>query len=285
MELERYRSVIQMVLRKHVGADAERVTGDLIQTLEIAQALVGEMRATQPLPMARATGSTGTQPVFDAIPPGAARTSSVVQVLSKTLPDRDLSIGIIDPAPVPGSERTLWMPGQAAAPPVALRPDQTQADPPPDIDYYESEPGKGDGCLRMRERLSSLLPLSVSVAIEGIAEPLMLERNISTPGLKFVHVSYSLAGDQALGPRVTLMTSQRYIDPGAIIKDITAQAMAVYSKEKRVLTPRVPQRIEPPSSLEMQKMLDRDRAAQSPITQEDAKIAQEWASRRGPDWR
>lgn len=172
-----------------------------------------------------------------------------------------------------------------APPPVADSADDDAPDD--DADYYESRPGKGDGANKLQAKLQQILPLSITVDVPGILEPLTLVRGVGSPGNRFVHVSYTLPGDQQ-GPRCTIMTSQRDIDPVAIIRDMEVQAKATYSKEKRVIHPHAAPPPPPPTAQDLQAMLDRDRRAQpnTPLTHEDHELAKEWEQSRSasPRW-
>jgi len=236
-----------MVLTKTAGKSPEEQTSEILKSLEIAQALAGELESL---------------------------------ILSKPAPEKISEKSHVS-IETPKSQALLI----STAPPVAGADLSDQPDD--DMDYYESRPGKGDGANRLQVKLQAILPTSITVQLPGFDEALTLVRGISSPGLKFVHVTYSAQGSIEQGPRVVIMTSQKDIDVNNILKDITTQAGAMYSKEKRTLQPRAIPKIDPPSNQDLQEMLNRDRRGQGnnlPVSSEDVEISKEWAQSRSPRW-
>ncbi len=250
-----------MVIAGMPGESPEAVTGELIKSLHIAQLIAGEIKDGAP--------AKESAPVLFA-PPKVVRSAEDGQPASLTI------FAKVDHLRDENN----------AAPPVAGASAAPENETDPDADYWESRPGAGDGCQRLTSHLRQYLPPSLSLPLPGFDQPLELVLGIGSPGLRFVHVSYSLPGDP-LGTRVTLMTSQKTADPAAIVADITAQAAAIYSKEKRVLQPAPIPRLQPPSTQDLQNMLNRDRQQQSQAPDQDAaRIASQWAQdrHRSPRW-
>lgn len=254
MNLEKYKPVIRMVLAKHAGADPSFVTEELLKSIEIAQSIAGELdvpvQQKRPSPSSVLETGNGDGP------------NGVVLIETKT----------------PSANRPIVV---SAAPPVEGA--DNEPEDAGDADLWESKFGKGDGCERLSAYLRKILPASITLKLPGFDAPLTLMCGIGSPGIRFVHVSYSLPGD-TLGPRVTLMTSQKNIDPQAIVDDITMQAGALYSKEKRVIQPRPSAPPPPPTSQDFEAMLDKERRGQSSVSVEDAEIAKTWSGMRSPRW-
>ncbi len=260
-----------MVLERNAGQPAGTIAAELMKSIEIAEVLMGGMGKT----------TSGTANLVTTQPlPGFPNPASASYVKP--------------PATVTTYSPSLGHPLNpviTSAPPVAMgNAAQTGPESDPeryiDIDYWESKPEAGDGTQRLSAFLQKSLPQTITVTPPGVDTPIDLVRSMNSPGARFVHVAYTLAGD-TVGPRVTVMTST---PPGnlnrqalqALLDDIAAQAAATYSKEKRVIIPRAVQPIAPPTGADMQRMLDRDRASQAatPVTQDDARVAQEWARDR-----
>ncbi len=252
MQLDKYKGVIRRAYDQTTGRDFEEFWASMMQKLEIAADLMGDIELQAP------------PPIRQAVPVS-------IETLRKAQP------ALAQPAPITGAIIL------SAAPPVAGA-DTSEDAPEDDVDYYESKPGKGDGAERLQQKLLSMMPKSITVQLPGFDEPLILNCGVGSPGLRFCHVNYTLQGSQEMGPRVTIMTSQKDIVPDLILKDIVAQAQAMYSKEKRVLQARTPAPQPPPSSQDLQNMLARDRANQPPVSHEDVELQKEWASSRSPRW-
>lgn len=262
MQLDKYKGVIKRVYAKAYSDNLsfEEFYAKLIDSLEIAADLMGDIELAAP----------------------ASKTVSI-ETVNKTR-QRVISDGFPDSlktTPVDPFKGAILL---SSAPPVAgaCEDDDTPED---DIDYYESKPGKGDGANRLQQKLQSVMPQSIQIKLPGFDEPLTLVCGIGSPGTKFAHVNYSLQGSHEMGPRVTVMTSKKDIDPDAILKDIIEQAGAMYSKEKRVLQPHAAAPQAPPTNQELQNMLARDRANQPAVSSEDTELAEEWRQSRGVQWR
>lgn len=256
MQIEKYKGVIRRVLVKYAGQSPELITEKLIESIEIAQEIAGDVEIM----------STPQRINFPSV------------LIETSRSDIQAATGTPARGPVLIS----------SAPPVAGAGDSADDD---DVDHWESQPGKGDGARRLEQHLNSVLPLSITLGIHGIEDPLTLVRGVGSPGMKFVHVSYTLPGD-TVGPRCTIMTSQKTVNPDAIIEDIKTQAGASYSKEKRTITPRALPPQSPPTSSELQQMLDRDRRSQSHndgLSGDEAALAREdadsWTQNRSPRWK
>ena len=257
MQLDKYKGVIKRVYEKNAGAAFEDFYGKLVDSLEIAADLMGDISPVNPVSIETPA------PRRDA----AMKPNPTSLATNQSTPDPFKGAILI-----------------SSAPPVAGA-DTSDDAPEDDIDYYESKPGKGDGAERLRQKLSAMMPPSIQVQLPGFENPLTLVCGVGSPGLKFVHVNYTLQGSQEMGPRYTVMTSQKDLDKEAILKDIVAQAGAMYSKEVRVLQPRAAAPQAPPTSQDLQNMLARDRQNQSPVSTEDADLAKEWGQNRGVQWR
>lgn len=251
MQLDKYKGVIKRVYERSAGQSFESFYAKLSESLEIAAEVMGDPSVS-----------------IETLP---AATSTPVTYIDK------MRAPVADPF-----KGALLI---SSAPPVAGA-DETGDAVEDDIDYYESKPGKGDGANRLQQKLQSLMPRSITVKLPGFDDPLTLNCGIGSPGLRFVHVNYTLIGSQELGPRVTVMTSQKDLDPDAILRDIVSQATAMYSKEKRVIVPHATAPQAPPSNQDLQNMLVRDRANQPSISSEDVEDARNWASNRSsnPRW-
>lgn len=280
MDFSRYRGVIKMVLAKHAGKAPEEITDELLKSIEIAQALaeaieIPDREIRQVLNKTQGP-NTAAKPFDDYLgakererkPPGKA--SSPI-------------------GSEPGQGKIILI---SSAPPVAGI-DENDVSGEDDIDRWESKPGRGDGCARLQSKLQSVLPRSLTVQLPGFDQPLTLVCGIGSPGIRFVHVSYTIPGD-TLGPRYTVMVSQKPedIDPDAIVDDILKQAAAFYSKEKRTIQPAPLAPIPPPSNQDLQRMLERDRKAQMPndgLSGDEAKKASEdaaeWGRTRPQQWK
>ena len=248
-----------MVLEKNAGKSASEITDELFKSLEIAQALAGEV---------------------DVFPSVSIETPQPDVVISKP---------VFDPmvTEYPSKRGPVLV---SAAPPVAVD-SEREVSEDDDVDYWESKPGKGDGCQRLQTKLQQLLPASIELQLPGFSQPLKLVLGIGSPGIKFVHVNYTIPGD-SLGPRYTIMTSQKNIDPDVIVKDIMNQAAAFYSPEKRVIVPRTTPAPALPTSQELEAMLARDRKAQQQndgLSGDEArdavKDAEIWRSNRSVGWK
>lgn len=259
MDLEKYRPVIKLVLARHAGETPEQISDKLIESLEIAAALSGEIA-----------------------PPQAPETR-IQKVSIETSPQSQ-------PKPQPAQKGAVIL---SVAPPVAGTGESGEDAPDADVDYWESRPGKGDGCTRLEQKLKSILPVSITLKVPGVDKPIELVRGIGSPGLRFVHVSYTIAGD-TLGPRYTVMTSQKDIDAQAILDDIASQAAVSYSAEKRTIEARPGPPVQPPSGREMQEALERDMRSRDPrdrsdgLSGDEARLAAEdakhWGGQRGVRW-
>ena len=266
MQLDKYRGVILLVLKRNEGRSASEITDELFKSLEIAQALAGEIDVTPDV-------SIETQRIPSTLNSAEA---------SKYKAELRATSGIIGSGLQPGPVLVY------AAPPVSDADGDEASDD--DVDYWESKPGKGDGCNRLQTKLQQVLPKSITLQLSGFERPLELVLGIGSPGVRFVHVNYTIPGDN-LGPRYTLMTSQKTFDREAILKDITEQAGAIYSAEKRVIQPKATPAAPPPSPQDLQAMLDRDRRAQQPNdglsgdeAQRAAQDAAQWSQSRSPRW-
>lgn len=259
MDLQRYKGVVKRVYDKSSGQPFEAFFDRLIESLEIAAEIAGDVPDI--------TRTTAPAPARDAAPviPISIGTNSI-----KSNPEdyKGALLLSVTPPPVAGADDA----------------------PDDDVDYWESKPRKGDGCARLEAKLKEILPVSITVELPGFDKPIELSRGIGSPGIRFVHVSYTIPGDP-LGPRVTLMTSNKEINPEEILRDIVSQCSTMYSKEKRKIEPRVGPPPPPPSSADMARMLERDRKAQQPndgLTGTDAQLAAEdarvWSQNRSPRW-
>ena len=257
MELSTYTKVIKAVLIRNGVADPEAVVSEIVSGIEIAQAIMGDVTPVTTRPQKVASQTRG-----------AAIKTLPLKVNSK-----------------PASGIILF-----AAPPVAGTEDLPEAEE--DIDYWESKLGKGDGCNRLQAKLQSLLPQSITVKVPAVDEPLTLVCGIGSPGVRFVHVNYSVPGGE-MGPRVTLMTSMKpeSIDVNKILEDIAEQACAIYSKEKRTIQPHAGPPPPQLTSQDLDRILARDRAAQQPndgVSGKDAvdaaEAAAEWGRNRSVRW-
>ena len=286
MQLNKYKGVIRLVLERNAGRSASEITDELFKSLEIAQALVGEIDVmpnvsieTPARPMSINTGLStdrGYTGFGDDYDP-----EIVKNFRELTREESNALLGIKERSgPVLVS----------AAPPVAVD-GEYEVSEDDDVDYWESKPGKGDGCQRLQTKLQQLLPASIELQLPGFSQPLKLVLGIGSPGIKFVHVNYTIPGD-SLGPRYTIMTSQKNIDPDVIVKDIMNQAAAFYSPEKRVIVPRTTPAPALPTSQELEAMLARDRKAQQQndgLSGDEArdavKDAEIWRSNRSVGWK
>jgi len=65
-------------------------------------------------------------------------------------------------------------------------------------------------------------------------------------GIGFVRISYAEAnapiseGGQRLGPTVQISSTDKFLDADALTDSVTRQAYSMYTKERRVLTPKMP---------------------------------------------
>lgn len=259
MDLTIYQNVIRRAYNNS-GGDFDVFYTKLIDSLEIASDLMGTIATTAP----RATGVAGK--------------SSLI------IPASNASLKETAPAP----KRAVIL---SAAPPVAGADESEEGDD--DIDHWESKPGKGDGCNKLETYIKSILPISITIQLPGFDKPLELSRGVGGPGMKFVYITYSIPGSQEMGPRYTVMTSQRAysIDKDEILADIADQATAMYSAEKRQIVPHAAPSPGMPSAQELDRILQRDRAAQQPndgVSGDDARQAaenaREWATNRSPRW-
>ena len=256
MDLEKYKPVITLVLNRHAGESPEVITEKLLESLEIAAALSGD--TTKSIP--KVSIETPRQVRLPA-PHAAAK------------PNRAVILSV--------------------APPVAGAEESSGDNPADDVDYWESRPGKGDGCRNLEAKLKSLLPQTITLKLPAIEQPLMLVCGIGSPGIRFVRVNYTIAGD-SLGPSYLIQTSQKDIDVEAILKDISEQAAAFYSAEKRTIESRPGPPVQPPSGREMQEAMERDMRSRDPrdksdgLSGDDARLAAEdakqWGQGRGPRW-
>lgn len=255
MELEIYKNVIRRAYDKSAGEPFEIFYTRLVDSLEIAADLMGTSATTAP-----------------RIP-----VKSSIIVPATTAVDK-----------LPAPKRAVIL---SAAPPVVGADDSGEDDD--DVDHWESKPGKGDGCNKLETYLKNMLPVSIKLQLPGFAEPLELSRGVGGPGVKFVYITYSIPASQEMGPRYTVMTSMRAesIDKDVILNDIADQATAMYSAEKRQIVPHATPSPGMPSAQELDRILQRDRAAQQPndgVSGDDARRAaqdaQEWASSRSPRW-
>ena len=267
MQLDKYKGVIKRVYEKNPGASFEDLYSRLIDSLEIAADLLGDKSVLIETP---------------DLSLGRIHSDSVqaAKLADNRRPVTSISGASISSAPADPFKGAILI---SSAPPVAGA-DQGDDAPEDDVDYYESKPGKGDGAERLQQKLLGIMPRTIEVKLPNFDEPMTLVCGIGSSGLKFCHVNYTLQGSHEMGPRVTIMTSQKEIDKESILKDIIAQAASMYSKERRVLQPKVTPPQPPPSSQDLQNMLNRDRQNQAPISQEDAKLAKEWESSRSPQW-
>lgn len=264
MQLEKYKGVIRRVYEKHSGLPFEEFFAKMTDSIEIAAEIMGENSLSNTVSIETYAHSnlTGMEKLKYE---GELRG---MRAVSSQAPSADPFKGAIL---------------ISSAPPVAGAIESGAEAEDDDVDYYESKPGKGDGANRLQQKLQSIMPRSITVQVPGIDTPLTLSCGIGSPGTKFAHVNYCIPGD-TLGPRVTVMTSQKDLSPEEILKDIVAQAAAMYSKEKRVITPRSLPASPPPSNQELEQMLARDRSNQAPVSQEDHKLAGEWSQSRSPRW-
>ncbi len=258
MELDIYKNVIRRAYDRSAGETFEVFYARLVESLEIAAELMG----------------------------GAGFSTNQTTPSLKAFPSK----GLIEmpPPSAPAKPRAVLI---SAAPPVAGADESEENDD--DVDHWESKPGKGDGCNKLEAHLKSLLPISITLQLPGFAQPLELSRGVSGPGLKFVYVTYSIPGSQEMGPRYTVMTSRRAesLDKDAILNDIMEQATAMYSSEKRQIVAHVTTSPGMPSAQELDRILQRDRAAQQPndgVSGDDARQAaenaREWAANRSQRW-
>jgi len=259
MDLTRYQGVIKMVLAETQGRSPDEIYLELQRSMKIAAMIAGETTAP-------------AQNIADYYyQANAARSQAPAPVLP---------MPVNKPGPVLVS----------AAPPVA---DAGESEESGDVDYWESKPGKGDGCTRLETAIKKALPSSIKVQLPGFPEPLELVLGVGGPGIKFVNVSYTIPGD-SMGPRFVLMTSQKDFDKDAIVSDIIQQAGACYSKEKRVIVPKAPPPSPMPTSQDMQRMLNQDRQRlqgdpndglsgdEAMRARDDAK---QWSNSRPAQWR
>lgn len=258
MDLEIYKGVIRRAYEKSTGEPFEVFYTRLVDSLEIAADLMGG-------------AGISTQPVQQRAP---------------------VKSNMILPASTPSAPAPRRAVIISAAPPVAGADESEEEDG--DVDHWESKPGKGDGCNKLETYLKSILPISLKLQLPGFEQPLELSRGVSGPGLKFVYITYSIPGSQEMGPRYTVMTSMRAesLDKDVIINDIADQATAMYSAEKRTVVPHATPSPGMPSAQELDRILQRDRAAQGPndgVSGEDAQLAKqdakEWSDNRSPRWR
>ena len=270
MDLSRYQGVIKMVLEDNAGRTPDEIYDELHRSLKIAEMISGSL------------GNT-TQPKNDVLARMQVSSSDFGALITGQQPRPQ------PPAPVLSMPSNKPMPILvSSAPPVAGIDD---TDDPGDVDYWESKPGKGDGCARLEAAVKKTLPSSLTVQLPGFDKPFDLVLGVGSPGVRFVHISYSIPGGE-MGPRVTLMTSQKdAVDKDRIVSDILNQAAAFYSKEKRVIVPKAPPPLQAPSSQEMQQMLERDRRTQGSndgLSGEEAMKASEdakqWADNRPSRW-
>lgn len=256
MELDNYKNVIRRVYDKCEGQPFEVFYDRLIDSLEIAADLMGTTAVAPP----------------------------------RTRPSQSLAIPVRQETKADPFKGAIIL---SAAPPVAGA-TESEDDTAEEVDYWETKPGKGDGCNRLESKLKSVLPLSIEVQLPGFDKTLTLNRGVSGPGVKFVNVTYTLAGSQEAGPRYVCMTGMKpeSIDADAIMADILSQATAMYSKEKRTIVPHAAPPQSMPSSQELQRMLEKDRREQGPndgVSGEDAVLArqeaQQWSQSRPERWR
>lgn len=258
-ELDKYNGVIKMVFEANAGNTPEQFFEELKQSIRIAEVLVAS--AMNPTPAT-------SRPTLVSAP----KKLIAVGAVRSNLPKLDTKKAILI---------------SAAAPPVAGIEDTADDTPEDDADYWETKPGKQDGCNRLETYLKKTLPANITVKVPGVENPLELIRGVGGPGLKFVYVSYTLAGDPQ-GPRYTCMTSMKpdsdEVKAQTIIDDVIAQAAAVYSGEKRTIQPHVTEKPFTPTNSDLQAILDRDRKAQNPdnpfhgLDQDEAKKAQDDAN-------
>lgn len=259
MDLANFRPVIRMVLARYMESEsADTVTSELIQSIEIAQALLGGASAPSTPRNVSTETSRKRQPLISAIskPKG---TSTVTNNVFKG------AILISSAPPVAGADQAVE--------------DDTE-------DHWESKPGKGDGCNNLQSKLQSIMPKSITVQVPGMDEPITLNCGIGGPGLNFVHVNYTIPGSPEAGPRFTVMTSQKpeSINKDAILEDIVTQAAAMYSKDKRVIVARAAPPLQEP---DLARAMALDRSAQdqqTPIDPKFAGIAAGWGNSRDPKW-
>ena len=228
LNLDTYRGVIKMVFAANVANSPEVFYDELVRSIQVAEALLGDMgRVTTPA-LAKSLGKPAR------LDTAIAKIQKKAVLLSAT------------PPPVAGIEDTS---------------EETEDD----RDYWETKPGKQDGCNRLETKLKSVLPETIKIEVPGVEQPITLVRGVGGPGLKFVYVTYSIAGD-SLGTRYTLTTSIKpdALDPEAIIADIIDQAAAIYSGEKRTIVPHVTEKPFIPNDQHLAQMLARDRQSQKP---------------------
>lgn len=259
IDLDKYKGVIKMVVAKYPGADPALITDEILKSIEIAQAIAGEIPE----------------------------------------PTRNVSVNMLSPykleEPPPLKETPRRATLLSVVPPVAGAGESSQ-ESEDDVDYYESKPGKGDGANRLQVIIQNMLPASIQVQIPGIEKPLTLVRGVGSPGIRFVYINYTMPGD-TMGCRYTVMTSQKHIDTDVILADIVSQAEAFYSAEKRTLVPHAPKLDLMPTSQDLDEVMKRDRQRLNPhnpmaeLSQDEAKLASEDAKafqsarESNPRWR
>lgn len=246
LNLDPYRGVIKMVFAANAAKSPEVFYEELDRSIQVADALLGDM--------GRTTASSRTSTVVKALGKPARLDSAIAKIQKKAV------LLSATPPPVAGVEDT----------------DEETED---DRDYWETKPGKQDGCNRLETKLKNILPASIQIEVPGVDKPIELVRGVGGPGLKFVYVTYAISGD-SLGTRYTLTTSIKpeALDPDAIIADIIDQAAAIYSGEQRVIVPHVTEKPFIPNDQHLAQMLARDRQNQKPndgLSQDELKQAGE----------
>jgi hypothetical protein len=137
---------------------------------------------------------------------------------------------------------------------------------------------------RLKAHLESILPMSITVEVQGIPQPITLVRGISSPGVRFCFITYWIPG-QDMGPRVTAMTTQQEFDKDAILADIAQQAGAMYRNEKKRVEPRLGAAPPIPTEADIARLAingDSVNGDDAMKAREDAAV---WAANRSQRWR